>query len=410
MRSNRIIFLLSCFLVIVLLIGIVHADIIQPDITRVYFEKNGAPYNFPVKYTVTCYGNETHTFPFTPAPPGSYQPSPIFRYSATCNGYGCQVYPQNYRFFGSHFDWCDLEGETNYQKFSLHNFSSTDITRCDKIPDRIFRIRDNDLEYYYMTPEYDACFEFRDNKTREIWAGRASFSSTVPLNASTMLLLKGRNPYYSTDDLVRTKLMANKSDISMNFNQYINYLETCDPVGDRKCPGWIIDDKPLKLFTEYRSLKNDVADIQKNPCDAFLVKADPSLIIPFKDQDPSWSGYCAQELNGCNYTAKVCVSRFTIPSIDDTGSTSIGTTPATPVSTTVAPVPSVTGKINTSVKTTVVVPATGTLSQLPSTGNQKITPVTITPVSGGSIITYRSPVETLYCTVLSLFRISCDAT
>jgi hypothetical protein len=104
-----------------------------------------------------------------------------------------------------------------------------------------------------------------------------------------MLLLKGRNPYYSTDDLVRDTRVVNKSDISMNFNKYIIFLETCDPTGDRKCPGWIIDDKPLKLFTEYRTLKNDVADIKIKPCDAFLVKADPSLIIPFRDQDPSWA-------------------------------------------------------------------------------------------------------------------------
>lgn len=411
MRLNRIHFLICCFLAVVLLVGIVQADVLQPRIVHVYFQKDGVPYNFPVKYTVTCYGYEAEHFPFTLAPPGSYQPSPIFRYSATCNGYGCPVYSQFYSLIGAHFDWCDLEGETNYQKFSLHNFSSTDITRCDRVVERTFKMQDNDLEFYYYTPEYDACLDFTNNKTREIWAGRANFSFKIPINGSMILLLKGRVPYYSTDDLMRTELMANKSEIPMNLDQYINYLESCDPISDRKCPGWIIDGKPLKSFTEFRTLRYDETDLRDNPCDTFLVKADPSLVIPLKDQDVSWRGACARDLTGCNYTWGICESRFTIPSAGDHDSIKDMTTPVIPVSR-ISPLPSVTSKTNTSVRATVIVSATGTLSTLPSTNNQMNTafPTLNPPVPGGGITVHRGPVETLYCAILSWFRISCDAT
>ncbi|MDD5143639.1 hypothetical protein [Methanoregula sp.] len=92
--------------------------------------------------------------------------------------------------------------------------------------------------------------------------------------------------------------------------QYIGYLETCDPATDRNCSGWTLNGKPLKQYTEYRPLKNNATHLKDHPCDTFLVAADPSLIMPFTEQDP-WNHACAY---ACNYTMQICEDRFIIPS------------------------------------------------------------------------------------------------
>jgi hypothetical protein len=409
MTMNRVIILLFCIGTIILMTGVVRADVLQPFITHVYFEKDGIPYNFPVKYTVTCYGYERRSY-FDRPLPGSYHPSPIYRYSASCNGYGCPVYAQYFSLFGASFDWCDLDGETNYQKFSLHNLS-TDITRCDRIAERGWRIQDNGVKYYYWTPEYDSCYEFRDMKNDRIGVLHARYTSTAPANSSELIILKGRSPYYAMDQK-RDGLIVNKSEIPMNLDQYINYLETCNPTADRKCPGWIIDGKPLKSFTEYRTLRNDRANLQEDPCDTFLVEADPSLVIPFGDQLP-WRGECAQGYimgaGGCNYTYGYCESRFTIPPAGDLGSTVVRTPPETPVFP-VSPIPPVIGTSPPIAGTTAVTQATAAVSRLPPATNHGTPTVTTFPIPTPSrnAIDGSSPVESLYCSILSWFDISCD--
>jgi len=413
MIRKRILLLLVFLCSVIMLAPIVGANILQPTITHVYFEKDGVPYNDPVKYSVTCYGSKGPNLVYsTPAPPGSYEPTPVFRYSATCNGYGCPVYEQYFPYWGPPFDWCDLEGKTGTRTFTLHNFSATPTARCSLVADRIFMYWGNKLEYYYYTAEFQSCtqFEESDNNGR-IWVGHANFTRSIPVGITRMLVLEGCDPMYTPFE--RQGQVINKSDIiSTNLDQYIHYLENCNPTVNRNCPGWMIEGKPLKLLTQYRTLKNNVSHLKENPCDTFLVKADPSLIIPLEDQEP-WTGACASggDWRGCNYTASICEARFTIPSDEYPATWGPRATSAIPTSRTGSPVPTVTGQKNVS---NVTIPAMERYkkdSPVPPiiyNDNASVAVASPHPTPGWSPDTHRGMVESLFCSILSRFDISCD--
>lgn len=343
------------------------ADLIAPAITHVYFEKDGMPYNNPVDFSVNCYGYP-NSYPQVTKTAGSYQPELVFHYSASCDRYGCAIY-QPYYLQYTHIDWCDLEGTTNNQTFNVENFSTAPYTRCDNVPNRVAKTWGDIREYYYDTPEYFACRQFERNRNETtVWADHLNFASTVPVNSSVILLLQGADPFYETPQWSHT--IINKSDIDMDLNEYVRYLETCDPISDRKCPGWIINGTPLKTFMEYRTLKKNATDLMKHPCDTFLVKADPSLIMPFTD-DFIWRHPCVYE---CNYTMEICELRSAIPTDTINATISEKTSPLQKK-----------------------IPATGT-----TTSNLTLVPqLTTLPA------VQRSPVESLYCTLLGFFGATC---
>ena len=91
--------LLTGLIIALLLTGVpAAADMITPSITSVFFERDGVPYHGSVQYSVSCYGYFMGYPPVTRSP-GSYQPELIFRYSASCPGYGCRIY-QPYYYLG----------------------------------------------------------------------------------------------------------------------------------------------------------------------------------------------------------------------------------------------------------------------------------------------------------------------
>ena len=264
------------------------ADLIAPAITHVYFEKDDAPFNDTVDYSVNCYG---YPMPFAPVTQtiGTYQPELVFHYSASCGRYGCEIYQPYY--YRAHIDWCDLEGNAGGRHFLIRNFSSRPYSRCDWLPERIEK-RVGDLrEYYYVTPEYSECRNFERNETSEWYASRVYYSE-VPgsYNRTSVIILPGQKNLYRTPPYNST--LVTRSGISLNLSQYIAFLETCNPIADPACGGYIIDGKPLKTFTEYRTFLTNATDLQENPCDRFLIKADPSLIMPFTDPEP-WPPMCA---------------------------------------------------------------------------------------------------------------------
>ena len=354
-----------CLCILGLLVLPVHADLIAPAITHVYFEKDGAPYNGSVQYSVNCYGY-SYSYPPVIKSAGSYQPELVFHYSASSDGYGSAIY-QPYYLRYTHIDWCDLEGNTNNQTFNIENFSTLPYTRCDGVPDRVAKTWGDRQEYYYDTPEYFACRQFETNYDKTIWADRLNFANTISINSTMILLLRGTSPLYETQEWSHT--IIDKSDIDMDLDEYIQYLETCDPVTDRNCPGWIINGMPLKTFTEYRPLKNNATDLKEHPCDTFLVKADPSLIMPFTDEDP-WHHPCVSD---CNYTMDICELRSAIPS--GTGNITVS------------------GNVFSALAEMPVAESSGrnlTYGQQPA----------LPPV-------HRGPVELLYCSILSFFGVSC---
>jgi hypothetical protein len=351
MVRSRIHFLLMCLCAVILLVTVVHADMIDPAITHVYFDKDGVPYNGSVQYTITCYGYSfNHTF-ITPAP-GSYQPQPVFRYSASCNGYGCPIYQQYYLQY-THIDRCSLEGVADNRNFTIQNFSSRPFSRCDNLPERVSRDLDGRQVYFYPVPEFISCRYF-EQKAEEQWTtyGITFSQKRDSVNRSLILLLPEREPLYEI--LPWRDVSINRSDITMDLSQYIAYLEACDVKSDPMCAGFIVDGKSLKSFPEYRIMKKNATYLKDHPCDTFLVEAEPSLIMPFTEYLP-WSYHC---VGPCNVTGEICEARFTIPSVSDPGNTGVRTT-------------------------------------------------SVTPTHGGSANVHRSPVESLYCTVLSWFKISC---
>ncbi len=307
--------ILCCLCMVSLMIVPACGDLIAPAITQVYFEKDGMPYHGSVDYSVNCYGY-SRLQSYAEKPAGSYQPELVYHYSASCKEYGCEIY-QPYYLQYTHIDWCDLEGTTASQMFVLRNFSTLPYTICAGVPRRVEKTWGNTREYYYDTPEAFACRGFVNNKSMTVWADRLSFTHTVPVNSSQILPLQGLNPFYATQQW--SHLIINKTDITIDRDQYIDYLKTCDPITDKKCSGWIVDGKPLKLYSEYRPLKNNATHLEDHPCDTFLVAADPSLIMPFTERNP-WNHACVY---GCNYTMQICEDHFSIPSGNLNGAPSV---------------------------------------------------------------------------------------
>lgn len=295
----------GCLCTICLLVLPVISDLILPATTHVFFEKDMAPYNGSVHYSVNCYGY-TPSYPPVTRSPGSYRPDLVFHYSARCDRYGCPVYEPYYLQY-THIDWCDLEGEADNQAFMINNFSTRPYSRCYSVPDRAGLRQKNPEGYFYLTPEYHACRQFRDVHSRSVWIDRQFFSEAVT-KSGTILLLPGRNSLYSPSG--KNPLILNRTDIPMGTGEYMRYLETCNPVTDTKCPGWVVNGTALKEIATYRTLMNSSAILEEDPCNTFLVPADPSLIMPFTEVEP-WHHPCYNE---CNYTEMLCESRFTIPS------------------------------------------------------------------------------------------------
>ncbi|MDO9550117.1 MAG: hypothetical protein Q7J03_04015 [Methanoregula sp.] len=81
------------------------------------------------------------------------------------------------------------------------------------------------------------------------------------------------------------------------------YLVSCEPGNDNECEIWIVDGKNVKKTPAY-SACTDTVDRERMDCDQFLKKIDPSTMLMWKDTD-SGKEYPAQ---------RACDLRFTIPS------------------------------------------------------------------------------------------------
>jgi len=334
-----------------------NADMVPPTLTYVYIDQGGIPYNGSVNFTVTCYGYPMGIPPITLAP-GSYEPKPIYKYSVNYTGYGSPDYHQSYLQY-THIDRCELEGLANNRNFTIKNISL--VSRRDLVMERVSRDFGSLRKYYYATPEYVSCRYF-EQKTAGQWDTYSlNFSKkNSTFFVSTVLQFPGRKLLYGAKS--RHRVSINRSDIDMNLDGYVAYLEKCRANIDPSCPGWIDDGKSLKSFPEYRTLKQNLTYIKEHPCDTFLLEADPSLILPFNDTEVL-GHHCIDDSSGdfvpCNFTAMIEESRFTIPSDVDLGKSGFKTN-------------------------------------------------LLLPTPGGSANVHLSPVESLFCSILSRLDISCN--
>lgn len=234
------------------------ADEINPTITHVFFVKDGLPYNGSVVFSVHCYG-----YPCTGwdcgspedllAKNGNYSPEEVFSFHASCPTYGCLIYEPYYHAGRSYTDYCTLDGETPGGKFTIPNFSNTPTPDCSDLHQFAFGMGQN--RYYNGTPAYDACI----NQSRQE-AG-----------------------------------LCNR------------YVTGCSPAADEGCGNWILDGRPVKDTQESITCRGE-ADADRQKCDQYLEKIDPSEMIMWMDTDSGREEPAQRE----------CELRFTIPSGNQT--------------------------------------------------------------------------------------------
>ncbi|MFO7807613.1 MAG: hypothetical protein R6V40_04320 [Candidatus Moraniibacteriota bacterium] len=111
--------------------SLARADVSIPTTTEVYFEKNGAPFNKKVDFTVKGYGYSYPAGSKAEKEPGSYTPEVVYSFSASYEKYGDTIeedYYKNYR----HIDYYELEGETkDGKKFTVEDIQKMP-TECEE--------------------------------------------------------------------------------------------------------------------------------------------------------------------------------------------------------------------------------------------------------------------------------------
>ena len=296
----------------------VHADAIQAVKTHVFFEKDGHPFNESVTYTFRCFG--TTRYP----PSDSGEISEVYRYSATCSGYGCGVWQPDTHQWLNNFDHCELQGETLGRNFTIENISP--FSSCEKLPTtRISYDPSHNRtanEYYFWAPEAHAC------KRNGI---------QIPSWPLPKIFFKICDPRYERqcmelfDCTPPVKIISfsevNINDTTLDPREYLEYLDSCNPILDENCPGWVVDGEPLKDKSSCK-MNSGLASNLSFPCKEYLIKASPSLILP--DEDWKTGSY------GVPKVEQICDSVWTIPSDNVTSKGSPGVvqifyTPQSPV-------------------------------------------------------------------------------
>ncbi|UUX91966.1 hypothetical protein [Methanoplanus endosymbiosus] len=175
MNSRPITILIMAGIILIALTLPASADRAIPTDTKVFFEKDGQPYNGTVSFTVTCYGYIVDdTDPnyknywgdnYQRREPGTYEQTEVFSYSATVDHYGDSIYEPfylNYRVT----DHCTLCGETEGHKFVIENAGESPIPDCKMKEFMTYRDRDTDT-CRIQTKHSDACFEEEAKLKRE---------------------------------------------------------------------------------------------------------------------------------------------------------------------------------------------------------------------------------------------------
>lgn len=178
------------------------ADHISPTSTKVFFEKNGEPYNDSVSFRVTCYGyvvdnsdpnrNNYWRGNYVRREPGTYNQTEVFSYSATVDHYGDEIFEPfylNYRVI----DYCSLCGETAGKEFFIENAGDSPIPNCSRRDYYPVDFESGSDVCYMSNDEFDKCYldqselewqevrscdiyleEFDKNKTYppDIWTGQ----------------------------------------------------------------------------------------------------------------------------------------------------------------------------------------------------------------------------------------------
>ncbi|EHQ34688.1 hypothetical protein [Methanoplanus limicola] len=176
MSSKQITILIMAGIILIALTLPASADRIMPTSTKVFFEKNGEPYNGTVSFTVTCYGYIVDdTDPnfkyywrgnYQRREPGTYNQTEVFSYSATVDHYGDEIFEPfylNYRII----DYCTLSGEAEGKKFVIENAGVSPIPDCKMREKFVSFPKEKSSDVCYIsTSQSDRCQE-EENELKE---------------------------------------------------------------------------------------------------------------------------------------------------------------------------------------------------------------------------------------------------
>ena len=222
---------IACLVVVAFLLLPVSADIMTPTTTHVFFEKNGAPYNGTVRFTVNCYGHFDYpwiTRTTLAQPKKTDEKEIIFSYSSTCPEYGCVIFESYYLNYRA-IDSCDLQGTAGGIPFIVHDFTRNPRpNNCTSLHQ--FDIGKGNDGYYRATPAFTEC----------------------------------ENASYTASDLCNT------------------YLDPCTPGADGECGSRIVDGRYVKDSQQSRTCRQE-ADQKLHACDQYLEKVDPSTMVMWKN-------------------------------------------------------------------------------------------------------------------------------
>jgi len=329
-RRNGLLAVAGIFLFLLAFIPAAPADLASGTITHVYFLKDGQPYNGSVRYTVSCYGSRDRNYVPAGSAPEQDIGTPVagYRYSASCDHYGCTIYEPYYTINSGGTTWfipdrCDVEGDAGGVHFVISNFSDRPYTTCTGLQDQ-YPWLGNDPEpnsSYFQTAEYDACQ--RTYRNRSVNTTHFVYASCDPARDSGCFseMLPGGIPLRRESMFTKT---MNGTD--MDLKHYLQYLETCDPSADPDCPGDIVNNRPLKTLYEYRPFLNDSSRLY-DPCMTFFILANRSLVLPREIEDASPHTLID------NKVRDICESRWMIPPDNQTSSPSpepVNPVPAVP--------------------------------------------------------------------------------
>ncbi len=95
----------------------------------------------------------------------------------------------------------------------------------------------------------------------------------------------------------------------LDSTSYRHYLDTCDPRVDQNCPGWIVDGIPLKMIP---SCKVNTSPLPRSidPCWRYLVKVNETIVLP----EEEWRKHLYQIDEG----VEMCNINWTIPPEEST--------------------------------------------------------------------------------------------
>ena len=144
------------------------ADIPVSTSTKVFFEKNGEPYNDSITFKVACYGyivdisssDDMKNYfggNYERKKPGTYEQTEVFSYSATVDHYGDEIFEPFYIKYRV-IDYCSLYGEIGGEEFFIENIGSDPRTNCTWRDSEVICKRDSD-KCYLPTKEARRCYQ-----------------------------------------------------------------------------------------------------------------------------------------------------------------------------------------------------------------------------------------------------------